>query len=275
MKTNLLIVVLATLLAFASCHSNTVPPATTNTPGNPTDSINVFKRMKITWTDTDYKEVAYDARNTPIRYTRQSLYNIGTGEVLKVVYNLIYSTTQLTRVDASNGSYVMYSYNGNRVSHTEEFAKTGKLITTRQYSYSPENRLIRVEETTGEGATRTETARNLDYDAKGNLTQVVDLIKDAQTDLYQVEFITRFSDYDSHKNVTNLWTIYPLLPNVTFQLNNPTTITQYGQDQNGAEVQLHHSQYVYQYNAGGYPVSHTETTANGTQTATYTYVGIN
>lgn len=272
MKTNLPIVMLAMLLAFASCQSNTVSPDTS--PDKPTDSISVFKRVKISWADTDYKEVEYDASNKPIRYTRQSLYNEGTGEVLKVVYNLIYSSTQLTRVEASNGSYVTYSYDSNKVSHTEEFAKTGKLLTTRQYTYSPENRLIRLEEVRGEGTTRAETARTFAYDAKGNLTQVVDLTKDAQTGVYQIDNVTRFSDYDSHKNVTSLWTIYPLLPNVTFQMNNPATITQYTQDQDGTELKLHHSQYVYRYTTGGYPVSHTETTSGGTQTATYTYVGM-
>ncbi|GAB4006446.1 hypothetical protein GCM10028808_08460 [Spirosoma migulaei] len=272
MKTNLPIVVLGMMIAFVACQSNTVLPDTT--PGKPTDSISVFKRVKISWTNTDYKEVEYDAGNKPIRYTRQSLYNEGTGEVLKVVYNLIYSSTQLTRVEASNGSYVTYSYDGNKVSRTQEFTKMGKLLTTRQYTYSSENRLIRLDETRGEGASTVETARTFTYDAKGNLSQVVNLAKDAQTGVYQIDYITRFSDYDSHKNVTSLWTIYPLLPNVTFQLNNPATITQYSQGQDGAEIQLHRSQYVYQYNAEDYPVSHTETYPGGTQTATYTYVGI-
>lgn len=270
MKTNLPIAGLAMMLAFVSCQSNTLPPDTT--PGTPTDSISVFKRVKISWTDTDYKEVDYDAANKPIRYTRQSLYNLGTGEVIKIVYNLIYSSTHLTRIEASDGTYVTYSYNGNKVSHTEEFAKTGDLIARRQYIYSPENRLIRLEEMRGEGPTSIETARTFSYDTKGNLTQVANLAKDAQTGVYQVDYMTRFSDYDSHKNVTSLWTIYPLLPNVTFQLNNPGTITQYSQNQDGTDVLLHRSQYVYQCNAEGYPVSHTETNSAGIQTATYTYV---
>ncbi|MVM36302.1 hypothetical protein GO755_40230 [Spirosoma sp. HMF4905] len=269
MKNNVLLMTLA-MLAIVSCQTNTVKPDEPFS-GNK-DSISVFKRVKISWAATDYKEVEYDAANTPIRYTAQNLYNQGTGEVLKVVYNFVYSGKQLTRLDVSNGSSVNYTYDGDKVVRTEEFNSKGKLIITRLYDYSFENRLKRVDEATGEGDKKMETARTFTYDNKGNLTQLVDLTKDAQTGVYKVELVTRYSDYDSYKNTTNLWTIYPILPNVTFQVNNPTTITQYIEGQDGAEMPFHRKQYTYRYNAKGYPVSHTETDAGGPLTATYTYV---
>ena len=277
MKTNLVTVALAIVLAFVSCKSDTLNPNTTptdtkNNPGEDKDSINVFRRTKLSWSGTDYKEAEYDAANTPIRYTTQNLYEQGTGKVIKVIYTFINTGNQLTRLEASNGSYIKYSYDGTRISRTEEFAPTGKLLSTRRYQYFPNNRLKRVDQTQEEGANVIETVRTFAYDNQGNLTQLVDATKDAQTGTYQVELVTRYTDYDSHKNVTNLWMLYPILPNVTFQVNNPATITRYTEGPDGAELELHRSQYVYKYNAQGYPVSHTQTDPSGTLTATYTYI---
>lgn len=270
MKTNLVATALITLTALASCKTNTLQP---ETPTTPSDSISVFKKLKISWAATDYKQVEYDASNTPIRYTRQNLYVQGTNEVRKVVYDLIYTGKQLTRVEASNGSYVNYSYEADQVNRTEEFSANGKLISTRQYQYFPDNRLSRLDETQIVGNQPVETAKTFTYDERGNLSQVVDATKDAQTGTYRTELITRYSDYDSHKSVANLWILYPLLPNVTFQVNNPASITQYIKGPDGAEMQLHRSNYVFRYNTEGYPVTHTETDPGGTLTATYTYVG--
>ncbi|GAB4037480.1 hypothetical protein [Spirosoma jeollabukense] len=268
MKTN--IVMLAILTAFAACQPDPLVPG--DKPNDNVDSINVFNRVKMSWAPTDYKEVEYDASKKPIRYTQQNLYNQGTGEVRKVVHNLIYSGMQLTRLDVSDGSYVTYSYDGDKVSRTEEFSANGKLVATRTYQYFPDNRLKRMDEINLGGARKVETAMTFAYDNKGNLIQLVDLTKYPETGTYQVEMVTRYTNYDSKKNVSNLWALYPLLPNVTLQVNNAATVTQYLEGPDGAEMLFHTSQYVYQYNAQDYPTSHTHTDSGGVLTATYSYI---
>lgn len=270
MKTNVVIVMLAILTAYAACQPDTVAPG--DKPTDNKDTINVFNRVRVSWAPTDYKEVEYDASNKPVRYTRQNLYNQGTGEVRKVVHNLIYSGKQLTRLDVSDGSYVTYSYDGDKISQTEEFGPNGKLTVTRTYQYFPDNRLKRVEETNLGGARKVETAITFAYDNKGNLTQLVDLTKYPETGMYQVEMVTRYTNYDSKKNISDLWTLYPILPTVTLQVNNAATVTQYIEGPDGTDMLFHTSQYVYQYNTQGYPTSHTHTDSGGTLTATYSYV---
>ncbi|GAB4041700.1 hypothetical protein [Spirosoma gilvum] len=276
MYTSKSILSLALLLALAACQSNTpLPSDTGKLPDQSNDSISVFKKTKISWSDTDYKEVEYDAANVPIRYTTQSLYIQSTNQVRKVVYNFLYTNNRLTRLEASNGSYVIYTYEGNNVKLTQEFSSSGKLTGMYAYQYSPDNKLTRVDITQGEGLNKTEIARTFAYDAKGNLTQTIDLSKDDQTGGFREDLVTRFAGYDSHKNVSNLWTLYPFLPNVTFQVNNPSTITQFATGPDGKEMQIHQSVYTYQYNGQKYPIAHTQTDAGGTLTAAYSYVGLN
>ncbi|WP_143100855.1 hypothetical protein [Spirosoma endophyticum] len=165
-----------------------------------------------------------------------------------------------------------YSFDGDNVSRSEEFSVNGKLVATITYQYFPDNRLKRVEETNIGGARKIETAMTFAYDNKENLMQMVDLTKYPETGTYQVEMVTRYTNYDSKKNVSDLWTLYPILPTVTLQVNNAATVTQYIEGPDGAEMLFHTSQYVYQYNAQGYPTSHTHTDPGGTLTATYSYV---
>ena len=195
--------------------------------------------------------------------------------ILWKLTNFIYTSKQLTRLEASNGSTtntIKYNYTGDQVSRTEEFSANGKLINTITYQYSPDNRLRRLDQTRREGTEKVETAQLFTYDNTGNLTQLVDAAKDTRTGTYRVELVTRYTGYDLHKNVTHLWTVYPFLPNVTFQINNPTVIVQYIEEPDGTETLLHRSDYSYRYNDRGYPVSHTKTDAGGRQTVTYTYV---
>lgn len=276
MKLHTTILSVGLLLALAACQSKTPLPSDTGKLPDPSnDSIYAFKKTKISWSDTDYKEVEYDAANVPIRYTTQNLYIQNTNQVRKVVYNFLYaSTNRLARLEASNGSYVTYTYDGDKVKLTQEFSPNGTLTTTYTYQYSPDNKLARVDMAQGEGLNKTETARTFAYDTRGNLTEVVDLSKDDLTGGYREELITRFAGYDSNRNVSNLWQLYPFLPNVTFQQNNPSTVTQFTTGPDGQETQIHQSVYTYQYNGQKYPTAHTQTDAGGTLTATYSYAGL-
>jgi len=277
MKPFIAIAALALFFALVSCQSKVLAPDN-DLPNQPKDdSIYVFKKTRISWSDTDYKEVEYDAANVPIRYTVQNLYIQNTNQVRKVVYDFMYANKQLTRLNVSNGSYVTYVYDGNTVTVAQEFNSAGKLAATYQYQYSPENKLTRIDivQIRNDGLTKTETARTFAYDTNGNLTQAINLSKDDQTGVYREELITRFAGYDSNKNVANLWALYPFLPNVIIQVNNPSTITQVVRGPDGAEMQIHQSVYKYQYNNRKYPVAHTETDPGGTLTAAYTYVGAN
>lgn len=285
MKTNPSIVTLALLAAFVSCKPDALQPdqpakeaqALATSPVKSTqdkDLISVFKKTKISWADTDYQEAEYDASSTPIRYIRQNLYVQGTNQVRKVVYDFIRNTDgQLTRVNASNGSYVLYNYKDDQVSGTNEFSSAGKLISTRTYLYFLDNRLKRISETPGDGTRGSETTKTFSYDAKGNLSQVIDATKNAQTGAYRIDWITRYSGYDTHKNVSNLWTLYPFLPRVTLQVNNPATIATYMAGPDGTEKLLNKIDYAFRYNEQDYPVSHTETRPGGKLMATYSYLG--
>ncbi|MBD2757172.1 hypothetical protein [Spirosoma validum] len=284
MKINSSLLSLALLAALASCKPDAFQP---DLPANPSgeanqksdkptpndEVISVFKKTKVSWSNTDYQEVDYDASLTPVRYTRQNLYAQSTNQVRKVIHDLIYSDKQLTRVNASNGTYVLYSYEGDQVSRTQEFSPAGKLLTTQTYLYSLDNRLHRIDATQAIGAGAIETSKTFGYDAKGNVTQVIEAIKDGQTGAYRVQWVTRYSDYDASKNVSSLWTLYPLLPTVVLQANNPGAIATYVAGPDGAEKLLQRVSYSYSYDEQGRPVTHTQTGPGGTLRAAYSYFG--
>lgn len=247
---------------------------TTTTPGTstttqPTDSVYAYKKVKISWSTSDFNEILYNASGLPVQYASQYADNQGTGHVRRYVYKLLYNAEkQLTRVNVigeAGSSYTTYQYTGNQVTQTSQYAADGHLLSTCTYQYSALNRLSQVKETNA--FSNTVEHRAYQYDARGNLSVVSTYAKEAGTDTYALRHTSSFTEYDTQHDVENLLMHIPLLPEVTFRTNNHGL--KILRDQNGRELSRERTTYVY--NEQGYPVQQVRTGPGGSLTATYTY----
>ena len=280
---NVLIHSIALILAIVTmnCHRPVDPvketggvgmnpsDSTITKPGNSTSTdgpIGVFKRLKISWAPTDFQEVQFDADNRPVQYISQALYNQGTGDVQRHVYQFLYQPNgDVYQVTLDGKGYLSYLYEHNRISRIEEYTAKQQLVVVRSYQYSATNQLIQVDE--HYIADKKETRKTYDYDARSNLHHVTEFTKSPATGAYVLEMTTTYDDYDDGKHVENLLAEYPFLPGITFRANNyRRKVVRY---KDGTE--LSQVRYQYQYNSQGYPVQQTVSEYPNSRTATYTY----
>jgi hypothetical protein len=276
MKKNLTPMALALLATLTACTHNALQPQPPVLPPQPpvvtpkppvdsttTDSVYAFRTIKLIWngTDTDYHELVYDVNGQLTHMTTQMLFNLGTGEVKRKEMELVYAGKYITRLNAFNGSvrtYFDYTYEGDQVARTQEFTPAGQLIATRSYQYDLAKRLEAVEETRGQGAGQQTSRERFTYDANGNLTQQITTTFQSGKGGASFSQIVRYADYDTQRTIGNRDLIFPLLPGVRLQVNNPRTIDYYTQEGNSSPVFSHQVRFAYTYTAKGYPASHTE-----------------
>ncbi|MFD1140172.1 hypothetical protein ACFQ4C_03595 [Larkinella insperata] len=259
--------------------------STTTNPGKPSDPkpgdstgtgdpVSVYKSMKISYSALDFQEVKYDAKGTPVQYASQYMFNQGTGEVKRMVYDLQYDANQrLIRLDQTNyldtrkisSTYTLYHYTGNQVARTEEFAVDGTLLVSRTYRYSAAGQLVQLDHKSRNF--KNALRRTFQYDGTGNLTTMSDFYNVGPDGGYELELAISFADYDHQKHVENLMANDPFLPSVTFRVNNYHTKIVRSKD--GKEISRQTVDYAY--NAEGLPIQRTTHGAGGTLTATYTY----
>ncbi|OIN60360.1 hypothetical protein [Arsenicibacter rosenii] len=276
----------AAVLTLAACqpdqktispdpNQGKTPPKDTTRP-NPNNGgdVSVYKRVKIAWSASDYVEYVMDGSNKILRYWSQYIYIQGTDKLHLRFYDFVYNEKQeVKRLLLDNGAYVTYTYYGGQVSHTEEFAANGKLLATRDYSYSADGKqLTGIQEYQFLGTVKSGMRYEFAY-TNGNLTEIRQLQESSEKEgVYALGMVTRFAQYDRQKNVENLSTIYPYLPDVVFRVNNPGLVTFYNAD--GTEITNARKQYTYTYNAQGYVLTRKESGAGGTSSADYTYTGL-
>lgn len=241
-------------------------------PG-PIDPIELYGKMRMQWAPTDYREIFYDADKYPIRTVQENLYVQNSNITRKVQVDFTYnSARQLIQTRSSNGTYVNYTYEGNQVKTTEEFASDGFLLKIRTYHFEG-NKLLKVTESNH--YSRKDSEIRYYYGTWGNLTEVRTYAKNPETKAFDSYNAVRYLNYDYQKNSENLWTVYPYLPNVQFAQNNFQEVAFFYFDGKVEKEVSTRKKYTYQYTSEGYPARRIETGASGlTLTADYSYTGL-
>jgi hypothetical protein len=236
------------------------------------DPIQVFGRFRMQWAPTDYRDIYYDAAQSPIRTIRENLYVQNTDITRKEEITFLYNENkQLTQTRSSNGTYVNYFYKGNQVQKTEEFASDGFLLATRNYHFEG-NKLLKVLEINHYGKGETETRYY--YGTWGNLTEARTYAKNPETQAFDTYTAVHYSKYDTQKNRENLWMIYPYLPSTEFSQNNFGEVSFFAFDGKELTEVSQRKLFSYAYNQEGYPTQRVQIGNGFTLTANYSYTGL-
>lgn len=267
-------------LCFTACQPDAIEPKPMPSKPNPTgeipkdslnrpDSLNGVRKLRITWAATDFQELELDAQGLPLRHTSQYLFNMGTGAVRRYESNFVYDGhKRLNRVESTflgNTSTSKYFYEREQISRIEDYAPGGNLTAMYRLQYSSDNRLKQME--TYLPLSKSESLLTYAYDAKGNVIQMLEWVKDPQTDQYVRQFTTNYGDYDDQKYVEHLLGGDPFLPQVQLRVNNYRLKVVL--DRNGKE--LSRETFSYIYNAQGYPTEKVKYGPGGTSRAVITY----
>jgi len=249
-------------LALVACKDKTEP-----TP-QPEEPPLLLK--KITWTDKDFVTIAYNEKKLPTQYISQWQFD-PDGNVSTYQVTFDYDTQhRLIQVNANMGLKNKYYYQGNRVQKTEEYDHKNRLVITHTYTFDPQNRLVQVIDdiTDPDDQTSAKLKHTYEYDQRGNLTYLKDYQFNPTTQAYDLTYTQAWEGYDNGKNPDNLRLLFPYLPGVVLQVNNPGKKRVIQKSGMVTETQT----YTYQYNEKGYPSQRTTLLQAGTATATHTGV---
>lgn len=277
------------LMLLQSCKTDeAVSPTTPGKPGTPIEQPNPdggwvtlpvvpsFRTIRLDWSETDFRETTYDADFLPTRQVAQALHvqGQGTNQVVTTTRTFHYDARKrLERVDLANSfggnATVRYTYDGETLAKTETFAATGRLMTTRQYAFSPANQLLEMAETDVEtsGKISAERLTRYEYDGRGNLKTERVFFKN-NAGQFELDHSTVFGDYDNQNAADFPERTPDFLPHVRMRVNNPGSNVSLGK--NGQPLRAK-EMHQYTYDEKGYPTSRTTIGAGGTLTVRFTY----
>lgn len=204
-----------------------------------------------------------------MQYTTQYLFNQGTGEVKRTVYRFTHDAGQrLVRLAQEGAGYVLYYYEGNRVSRAEEYTASGEYLKEYRYRYAGASQLVQFDTNYRKPHPThpLETRTTYQYDNRGNLRVLSEFVKNSSGH-YEPVLTFHFEDYDKGEHVENLSTIFPYLPAVTFRVNNYGT--KIARSPDGKEIDR--ETFTYTYNRQGKPIRKLRKGVGGTLTASYSY----
>ncbi|PQA54550.1 hypothetical protein C5O19_22655 [Siphonobacter curvatus] len=194
---------------------------------------------------------------------------MGTGDVKRHENRFVYDENQrLIRVETTylgKVSTSKYFYEGDQIHRVEVYAPAGNLTAIHRFLYTSDNRLKQTE--TDRPLSKSIIRLTYTYDRKGNVTEVIEGVKDPQMDTYVRQFSITYGDYDDQKYVEHLLTGEPFLPNVPLQVNNYRL--KVVSDRNGKE--LSRETFSYTYNEQGLPTEKVKHGPGGTSRASITY----
>jgi hypothetical protein len=103
----------------------------------PNKPVELYRRLKMQWAPTDYREIFFDAQGQPVRMVTEAQYIQGSEVTKKIVYEFLNGEDgKVKRLTLDNGSYVNYTYEGDRLKTTEEYTRNNLLLTTSNYHYT-------------------------------------------------------------------------------------------------------------------------------------------
>lgn len=236
-------------LLVSSCSKDPVTPDPQNPPPGSSKKLS-----KIAYDDGSYESIAYNSNGSIKTIINHIAF--GSSTPIHVVYDFVYSGSQVSEVRGDDGSKFKYTYDANnKLSKTEMFSTGGNLIAWYAYTYDANGKLWKTEGYTrapGGGVSTTPTLRyENEYYANGNLKKLTLYFKDANTGALDKtnEFV--FSQYDTNPNTTAVFETNPYLPMESFIPNNPLSEIHYDSFGNVEETVAH----TYTYDAGGYPLT--------------------
>jgi hypothetical protein len=184
-------------------------------PNKPVES---YRRLKMQWAPTDYRDVFYDAQGRPVRLVTEALYIQDSNVTKKIIYDFLYGEDgKLAKLALDHGSYVVYTYEGNKLKTTQEYAKSNQLLTTNTYHYTGD-KLSRVLIVSQHDNTKIQL--QYFYDDRGNLNEEREYYANETTGEFDKYSATRYEKFDNKLNVENLWFKYPFVPGLIVWHNN-------------------------------------------------------
>ncbi len=230
---------------------------------------------KIVWAESDYQQFSYHANGRLSQYVSQWTYiNDGSGETRKLVADYAYNAAnQLTKVTFNSGYYNVYYYEGTRLRKLEEYDNKNRLALTHIFSFNTTGQLREMltqvhDKLEGNGNL---IKRMYTYDSQGNVTEEKVFNKNTPQTDFTLSTRTVYTDYDSKKSPDNLMALFPYVPQVQMNVNNPGTISVLAGEQ---QIPVSVAKYTYQYTDKGYPASKTvriESSSVPPVSATYYY----
>jgi hypothetical protein len=223
---------------------------------------------KITWSEKDFITQAYNDQGQPTRYTSQWV-SSPDGHVSSYIAEFLYDAKhKLVRVEANQKLLVKYVYQGDVLQKTEEYDHKDRLVVSHTYSFDASKRLTQVLDhiTDPLDGTAGHLKKTYAYDNRGNLLTYREYHLQANTQTYELQLSYNYEGYDDQKSPNELSLIFPHLPQIKFQVNNPSKRTILLKDGSVKEEQT----YSYQYRVDGYPSSKTTHIRVGTRSTTYT-----
>ncbi len=260
----------AVLLAMA-CELESAQPSQDQQP-NPLPVYALVKQLK--WSDLDHHTFAYNTRNQVTQVRSQWQYEQGDPTKIRtIIYDFEYNPKkQLSKVYYSGGFFMEYYYKEKLIDKVIEYFPGGAVKQEFKVHYR-NNRIATIHNLDSSAFDEAPTKRRYDfyYDAKGNMNRMEtwQLPQDAGTAMpYKLIEYIDYSDFDNDMNPLSWMEVYPYLPNVRWQFNNPRKVLVHFAGTPGSN---HPWQFAYAYNAWGLPVSRTKISGSRTTTVNYIY----
>ncbi|WP_224998474.1 hypothetical protein [Cesiribacter sp. SM1] len=239
-----LVAVLSFSVIFTSCEKEEVEPVRTETPepGTTDDEDNANNGGGTTTPPNNgggtpgnggsvppwVNSPAADARLTSVGmtawgYDAQKRLNFYDSYNANDDYRVIYEGNQAVRMEFATGHYLVYEWEGGKVTAARTYAQDGLEINWFRFEYSGDKLVKKIKSSWYPNYIRGWlTVSEYNYDEKGNLSQAT--IRHAQSDKFedlgQPSIIT-WGDYDDKINPRPAAESDLYLPGVTMFVNNP------------------------------------------------------
>ncbi len=263
---------LALTLSFTACKVEEDPSPEPNVPAqtSPLPSYAMLKSLK--YSDIDLQQFNYDANGRLNQLVSQwQFVQNDPSQVRKVVYDFkLDAQNRPTELSYHPGFKTQFVYKNGLIERTQEFFPGGAVFKDRQYQYQ-QNRISRIVEVRANvsPAEGTTTYRfDYSYDQRGNLNKVQEyVLSNPNTPQEKTKLLltTEYQDFDDQINPGSWLLVYPYLPHLRWQINNPRKEVRYEGDFSKTTL------YTYRYNDQKLPVSRTAQSEGGSLTAQYLY----
>jgi hypothetical protein len=269
-----LFLLLALSSAFSACKVDDDPNPHPDVPSQISPLPDFAKLKLLKRSETDFQEFNYNASGFLNQGTYQWQFVQNDPSALrKIVYDFkVDANGRPTEMSYLPGYRIEYVYQNGLIVHSKEFSPGGALNKDRQYQYQ-QKRISRVVEVRANvpPAVGTTTYRfDYSYDQRGNLNKTQESIlsnPNTPQEKASLVLVIEYLDFDDQINPNSWQLVYPFLPHLRWQFNNPRKEVRYEGELRPIKTTL----YRYQYNDQKLPVLRTEELEGGPLSTQYFY----
>ncbi|GEO12178.1 hypothetical protein [Segetibacter aerophilus] len=257
MKTQTLKLFLSLTLALSlfACKKDETTPT-------PIDQSPTKMVKQVTASPDDFISYEYDAAGHVIKYV--SKWQNGAGGTSSSNNVFEYNGDKLSRFSNQSG-FALFTYNGNTIARSDNFAANGKKISTSLYQFEGNKLTSIIEQNANpEPDAIIETKVSYQYYSNGNVSRIDQAYRKQTSDPFTVTSSQVFVEYDDKKNPQPDGVLGFFLPGVILQKNNPIKVNNLSA--NGTIDG--YSRYEYTYNSNGYPAKRKHFIAAGNTEST-------